>query len=59
MKLIYAELIKDGRIVERGIFIGICEFMEYRKRGWSGTDEVNRATDEAIESAKRLQYLAS
>jgi len=50
MKLFYAEKIEDCKIVERGIFTSIEEFVPYRKLGWSGTQETDKATDELISS---------
>ena len=46
--MFYAERIDDYRIVEKGVFLSIGEFVPYRIKGWSGTKETNRAADAAI-----------
>ena len=46
--MIYAELQVDGGY-EKGIFLTLAEFVEYRKQGWSGCKEVNAMADAVIE----------
>ncbi len=52
----YAERLGDGEnepyIAERGIFYSVEEFVPFRKKGWSGTDEFNAEADAAIAKEK-------
>ena len=43
--MFYAELIQDCQIAERGIFLSIEEFLPYRRKGWSGTEEIDALAD--------------
>ena len=44
--MFYAELISNGAILEKGIFLSISEFIPYRRKGWEGTEETNRIADQ-------------
>lgn len=46
--MFYAERIEGTKIVEKGVFLSIAEFVPYRRAGWTGTKETNRAADAAM-----------
>ncbi len=52
--LIYAEHREADGSLSQGTFIGLAEFMPYRERGWSSTDEIDKLADQALLDAKHL-----
>lgn len=46
--MFYAELIKDCKIVERGVFLSIAEFVPYREKGWSAAPDNDILADKMI-----------
>jgi len=52
--MFYAELVEDCVIVEKGVFMSLAEFLPYRQKGWSGTEETNKAADKLIQGEQPL-----
>lgn len=52
--MFYGERIEDCQIVERGIFLSLEEFADYRRKGWSASKEINALAEDII--AEQDQY---
>jgi len=46
--MFYAERIENCKIVERGVFLSIEEFLPYREKGWSGSPDTDFLADKMI-----------
>jgi hypothetical protein len=46
--MIFGEHTLEDGSIEKGIFLSVGEFIEYRKQGWSSTSEINATADDAI-----------
>ena len=57
--LFYAERMGgpgEPYIAERGVFMGLAEFIPYRLRGWEASREVNAAADLLIQSQRAADH---
>jgi len=55
--MFYAERIEDCKIIERGVFVSVEEFIPYREKGWSGTKEIDKVADEIIKFKDTPDYI--
>lgn len=61
--MIYAELVDDYRIVDKGVFLSMAEFLDYRAKGWSSAPDIDAEADARLRKLKEtpesvLKYMA-